>query len=161
MKKSEVLALIHPVSVQYDMDPLFLLALCERESSCDESEVRLENGFYRRYSRPMAFLASTEVLLSASYGLTQVMGEVLYELGYFGGAKDNVAALIDAYMAKPELHIEYACRLIERIKKTATHPRQILLRYNGGGNPNYPTEVMNIYARLCREHDRTPIESPV
>lgn len=158
MRKADVLALCESVCPAYGIDPVFLLALCEQESGYDETEVRLENGFYRRYSRPMQLPASTEVLFSASYGLTQIMGEVLDELGYFEGS-EGIAAGIDAFMMVPRLHIEYACRQIARLRKSTGSVRRILLRYNGG--VHYPQEVWSRYERLCKEFDRSPDESPV
>jgi hypothetical protein len=72
--------------------------------------VRLENGFYRNYTRPAEFATTTEVLFAASYGLMQTMGYSLYQLGMFDPVTQvGVVKGIDMYMIDPELQVKMGC----------------------------------------------------
>lgn len=149
MTRDEVYTLCKQVAPKYGFDPLLILALCEQESAYDETEARLEQGFYRKYVRPKTFATSVEVLFSASYGLTQCMGWTLNEMGYFADPRMAVNLWIphriDQYMVTPRDQIDYGCRWLKR-KQGDGSIEKALLRYNGSAE--YPPQVIRRYEKL-------------
>jgi hypothetical protein len=157
MTKKEVFALCSEVAPKFGLDPLLVLAICERESTYNPDEIRLENGFYRKYVRPQKLPPSAEVLLSASYGLMQVMGQVLVEIGYIklpgslGGGM--VADQLDAFIASPYMQVGAGCtHFLNKLHRAKNNLRAALQFWNGGGNPNYASEVIAIHERLKGEN---------
>lgn len=74
-----------------------------------------------------------------SRGLCQVMGAVAREYG-FGGP---LASLCWDPAVGPALGLKYGARhLSQQLKRTKGDMRQALLRYNGGGDPQYPEKVL-------------------
>jgi len=69
-------------------DPLLILAVCLQEGGRNKDgtfapdRARLEQGFYSRYVEGKDNATTTEVLLSASYGVMQIMGLVLERMGF-------------------------------------------------------------------------------
>jgi len=175
MLKTEILAICKTAAKSYGIDPLLIMAVCEQESqdqkekgSCDEYAVRLENGFYNRYIKRFEFATSSEVLLSASYGLMQVMGESLREMKYFEWYRKwyngqhptwpllteelsqlTVVKGIDDFMINPIWQIEWGIKWFDRkLKGASGNVETALQRWNGGGNPNYAKEVMSKFDRM-------------
>jgi hypothetical protein len=140
MTRDAVLALCKQYAPNYTVDPILALALCEQESSYDETAVRLENGFfhYTAGSGIPKFSVPTRVLMSTSYGLTQMMGESLRQVGFFGGATmgNDVIVKLEAYIVHPEWQIDFGLKFFNGVK------HQDLLRWNGGGDPDYPAKVL-------------------
>lgn len=74
-----------------EIDPKFFKAICIKEAEgvpnhpdeFDLSVARLEQGFYRGYVKKENWSTVVEVMLSASYGVTQMMGLSLHENHYF------------------------------------------------------------------------------
>lgn len=132
-------------------DPVLMLALCQQESNFNESEARLENGFYRRYTRPLALSPTSEVLLATSWGLTQVMGENLAVLGYVNRQAIACARSIEEYMQRPELHVRAAMQFLQdKLREVSTSSwRAALVRYNG--RDSYADEVIGKYRELRKE----------
>ncbi len=94
--------------------PVLVTAMCQQEASLDETEQRLEPGFYRRYVRPQNFASTTEVLFSTSWGLMQLMGWSLNLLGFFDRKVEGITAfnlqvthLLDEFMEDPSDQIRY------------------------------------------------------
>lgn len=151
MQKVEVYELCKLVAPLYDLEPLLVLAVCEQESNYDHRAVRLENGFYRHYVRPKGWSLPTAVMMSASYGLMQTMGLILWEQGMFTSIEpEDVAETLALYEDDPKKQLEYGCAWLQR-KVGGGKVADGLLKYNGGGNPEYPAEVMKRYARLWEE----------
>ena len=145
MKIESVNELCKIISPKYNIRPSLMMAICEQESSFDETAVRLENGFYRKYVRPMELPTIVEILLSASYGLTQTIGESLYELKYFSNANDVhlVTDQLEAYMRSPAMQIEMGCKWFSKKLELAKGDiSKALLFWNGGANKNYHYEVL-------------------
>lgn len=155
MTRDEVYEICKRVAPKFGFDPILVLAMCEQESSYNHTEVRLENGFYRKYVRPQNLASTVSVCLSASYGLMQVMGLSLEELGYFNQSfsahKDylNIIRGIDCLMVDADLQVEWGCRTLLRKLKGTTGLQQALLRYNGSAE--YPPKIMARYERLKKE----------
>lgn len=163
MTQLEVLRTIEPVATAKGLDKHLILAICQQESSFKSDVSRLENGFYKRYTEPDSLATTTEVLLAVSYGLMQTMGQALRERGYFVWyltyynarhtmqLKDPLSEIavpkaINEYMVRPPWQIEWGCEhFITKLKAAKGDVEKALLFWNGGGNPNYPKEVLAKY----------------
>ena len=169
MTRDDVWNLCCSIAPRHHVDPLLALALCEQES-VDEHDpkiyhsdaLRLENGFYCRYVEPLNYSTVTEGMLSASYGLTQMMGECLRELGYIlwhfqtqttenehpfiVGEMQNLHVMLalDEYCCHADWQIEWGLKFFNEVK------HQNLLTWNGGGDPQYPAKVLARKAKLTK-----------
>ena len=129
-------------AIAHGLAPELVCAVCEHESSWDPWAVRFEPAFEERYIKPMiAKLPATEAMLRAvSFGLMQLMGETARELGFAG---KFVTELCD-----PLAGLEFGCRKLANCMKLANSDiRAALLKYNGGGDPNYPDLVMPLIGK--------------
>ena len=162
----EVFDLCKQIAPKHGFDPFLIMAICEQETEKDKKDpdvyrpdvARLEQNFYRRYVLPADFSTTTEVLLSASYGIMQMMGQSLYERGFFawhlaqlpksGTFVDpvqniHVAYALDNYCEHPEWNIEWGCRhLSEKRKKSGGSEIKMLGLWNGDMSGKYANEVM-------------------
>ncbi len=110
MKRDEVRWMCERIGPAWGFDPLLVLAVCEQESGYDFSAVRLENGFYRSYTKKMEFETPVEILFAASYGLMQLMGLSLHELRVFPATDSaTVVAGLNVLIGKPDMQIEFGC----------------------------------------------------
>ncbi len=160
MTEQEIRPLCEKCAPKYGFDPLLIEAMCDNETHDDETELRLENGFYRKYVRKLKFASTVEVLFSTSWGLMQLMGISLYEMGYFekfknslGGAMPGYAPFdfmrgLDAFMVTPEDQVDYGCRWLRHKMDEAktTDARLGLIRYNGSAE--YADKVLARYDQL-------------
>jgi soluble lytic murein transglycosylase-like protein len=117
-------------------------AVVEQESNWNPWAVRFEPAFERRYIHPALPAAPTteELSLAISWGLMQTMGQSAREHGFkerfFTG------------LCHPEIGLEIGCRVLShKWTQAGGSIEPALLRWNGGGNPNYPQQVM---ARMPR-----------
>ena len=116
------------------------LAVCLQESGYDQSEVRLEQQFYRKYVRPQNLPTTDEILLSASYGLMQVMGESFLELGWFGAWEyGKIPQMLDKLMGDAELQISLGCQWLKHKMAGLDNLERGLRAYNGSAE--YPPLV--------------------
>lgn len=169
MKRDQVWELCKTIAPLYGFEPVFVLALCEQESvnpkdplDYRHGAVRLENGFEVRYTDPLDYAETTEVLLATSWGLTQMMGLSLKEIGYFdwwfssqtpvmrsflGDSMSEIAApkALNEYLTKPQWQVERGCMWLKK-KSEAAHGEQIrMLRlWNGdiSGIKHYAEDVL-------------------
>lgn len=152
----------------FGFDPLLILAICEQESGYDETLYRLEERFNARYIRARSLPTTTEILLSASYGLMQTMGESLRDIGYFSWWFSQQAAACQAwlaeplseiavvkalneYMIRPEWQIKQGLVWLKRKQKIAGNDTMKLLRlWNGDitGRHQYAEAVLGRYRIL-------------
>lgn len=171
MNKKQVFEII--VSQSPPVDTKLILAIAEQESTFDETAVRMENGFYDRYIRHRTTFATTSsVLLSTSYGLMQMLGESLLEVGYFEFFKDYANAKagfqvimdarsqigitkgIDEYMLHPDWHIKTGIQHFTKKLGLAHSNIETALQYwNGGGNALYSKEVMARWEKFNTDVD--------
>ena len=116
----------------------------------------------------MELATTTELLLGVSYGLTQLMGESLREAGYFDFYKgyyndrhnfhltDPLSEIavpkgLNAFLVRPAWQIEWGAKWLSRKRELAKGDvRKALLFWNGGGNPNYPDEVLARIPKIKR-----------
>lgn len=159
-----ILDICAAIGKKYQLDPMLLAAIVEQESSEDNSEARLENKYYRKYVRPMDLATSSEVLLAASYGLMQMMGLSLKEIGYFDdyAAKNgnvypplsqmNVCKGVDDFMIDETAQIEYGAKWFRsKLKKAAGNVPAALGYWNGDKTGKYSGEVLARYERLKKQ----------
>lgn len=150
---------------KFDFDWTLIYAICLQECSkslrgeFEPDVARMEQGFYRRYVEDQNELAtSTEVLLSASYGIMQMMGLSLKEVGYLQWWFDNynndewkkvlnhslsqiaIPQAIDAYCVNLEWMIEWGCRWMDVKRKKAKGDLRKMLTY-WNGSSLYPDKI--------------------
>lgn len=141
MVSESLIALAREIAGRHALDPPLICGLIERESSWDPWKIRYEDGFYTKYIEKL--IASHELsdpteerARAFSWGLGQVMGEEARERGYHG----HLAMLCD-----PATGIEWTAIVLGRKLETASgNAAGGLQLYNGGGNPNYASEVLKL-----------------
>lgn len=141
MTRDELIALAQKKAAEHGISPKIFCGLVERESSWDPWVVRYEPAFYEKYVQKQvdagAIHDETEAHARAfSWGLCQAMGEDAREMGFTG----HLAQLCD-----PETGLEYGARMLRHMIDLAhANITAALQRYNGGGNPNYAAEVLQL-----------------
>ena len=154
--------LVKGIAAQHGLDPDLVCAVVEQESAWNEWEFRYEPAFYATYIAPMLKGASpagpikvfdpscsieTEAAARAfSWGLMQILGQVAREQGF--DEPDLRAGLLNPLNA-----VTQGCRKLKKCLSLETHEHGTyaedvnagLLRYNGGGDANYPALVMSHY----------------
>lgn len=129
------------------IDPYLLAAIVVAESSGEQYAQRVERGFWARYLAGIRrWVASTASphddkwarypdIYASSYGLCQVMLQTAAEHGF--------VYRYPGQLFDPDENLRVACKILTRIKtRTGGDVRELLLRYNGGGDPTYPDKVL-------------------
>ena len=131
---------------KYDLPAYVVAGLIYTESSGNPWAIRVERGFWRRYLDGIkANVLRTKSkyddkwikypdLASCAYGLCQIMLQVAWENGFM--------ARFPTELLDPQINIDLACKILSRHLSRTGSLRTALLRYNGGGDPNYPHRVM-------------------
>ena len=149
MTRDSVYEICKRVAPKYGYDPLLILAQVEQESSYKEDALRLEQGFLVKYIAGMPIAATTKALLSTSFGLGQLMGQSLNELGFFP-ALDSVSVVmrLEVYLGTPEMQVETQCQWLQKKQAQGTSHTMddALRRYNGSAD--YPPLVYARYNNL-------------
>jgi hypothetical protein len=149
--------LILSAAAQFDIDPLLVSALILTESSGDPCAFRYEPAFYKKYIARRTpedlggyfpcheiNVEAEKILRSCSFGLCQIMGQVARELGF---RHMDMFTLLDPKtnlqfgLQKLEKEIVFAKRHLPFGSVGYTYEKA-LLRYNGGGDPNYGQVVL-------------------
>jgi len=126
----------------YGVDPALACAVAEQESGWNCWAIRFEPAFERRYIHPALPDAPTteEMTRAMSFGLFQVMGENARAMGF---QHQFLSALCD-----PDIGISVGVRFLKKCLDAAGGDvTKALLRWNGGGNSYYPSQVM---ARMAK-----------
>ena len=159
MTKEDLQKIAVAAALNAGIDPALVCAVCATESSWNPDATRYEPAFYKRYIESMTGLSMTEKTDRAtSFGLMQIMGQVAREQGF--DEPDLRAGLLNPLNA-----VTQGCRKLKKCLSLETHEHGTyaedvnagLLRYNGGGDANYPALVMshyNDYAYLNSIPDR-------
>ena len=140
MIQAELIQLARDTAKAHNLFPEIVCAIAEQESSWAPFAMRYEPAFYEHYIMPLVnkgeVKRETEARARAvSWGLGQVMGQLARELGFKG---KFLSELCD-----PLVGLEYLCRALnQKLGFASGNMEKALLFYNGGGNPNYPTEVL-------------------
>lgn len=121
-------------------------AIVDQESGGNVKARRYEEAFYRRYiqDQPKENLrgywphnisnATERHERSTSWGAMQIMGQTARERGFRGDFPD---------LLQPSAGVYWGCLEFNRLlQKHNGNIQAALLSYNGGGNKNYPAEVM-------------------
>lgn len=133
------LQLINKWAVKYALEPALVCAVCEQESSWNQWAVRYEPLFFSHYIQPMlsnnTVHTITEATLRAtSFSYMQTMGQVAREMGFNG---QFLTQLFD-----PETGLDIGCKVLRHKLDAASSVEGGLQLYNGGGDPNYASEVL-------------------
>jgi soluble lytic murein transglycosylase-like protein len=141
-------------AARFGLQPELVCAVIEQESGWRADAVRYEPAFYTRYVVPLIFserLVPEEATGRAtSWGLLQVMGQVAREHGFQGPFQE---------LCDPETGISVGCQVLKAKLDSAGGDVLVgLLRWNGGANHAYPSQVMariNRYAQPAQHIDLT------
>lgn len=152
-----IIQLCQEIAPKYQLDPSLVLAVIEQESMYDPKIPRLENDYYRRYVHKNPGLAHlspvTKTMFAASYGLGQMMGLSLFEVGALKDIDYDVHVFLwfVDYCTNERLQVETMCQWLEYKRKLGiTHTvNDMLRRYNG--DATYPSRVLERFVRISRE----------
>lgn len=146
---------IKKCSDQYKIDPYLIASIVAQESggpyclpdgSANPYAIRVEQGFWKAYfTNIMKWVKNTPTkyddrwskypdIYACSYGLGQIMLQTAYENGFNG--------IFPTELCDPEVNVNLICKIISKHLKNTGSVRSALLRYNGGGNPEYPAHVL-------------------
>jgi soluble lytic murein transglycosylase-like protein len=128
------------IAKDHSLDPALVCAIIEQESGWNPWAIRYEPEFMAKYVAPLYTnnkISATEAFArSFSWGLMQVMGQVARENGYSG---QFLAGLCD-----PNQGVTLGCKVLTgKLSKASGDIAKGLQLWNGGGNPNYATQVMS------------------
>lgn len=142
MTKDEMVSAAIATAIKYGLSPQIVCGIADRESSWNPWALRYEPGFFTSYTSALwtrGLVDLTEAKARAfSWGLMQPMGQVAREHGFTA----NLASLCD-----PPIGLEFGCRIFAaKLKEKQGNAVDGLLAYNGGGNPNYASEVLKLAA---------------
>lgn len=131
---AELETLAKTIAQQAGLDPALVCAVVEQESSWDPKAKRYEPGFYERYIVPLTVKTTEGHLRAFSWGLMQVMGQVARELGFKGDLTD---------IQDPMIGLTLGCEhLKNKLDAAKGNVEKALLLWNGGGNKDYPKQVL-------------------
>lgn len=176
--KKEIYSVCKKVAPDFGFEPELLFAFCLQESGRNKAgeftpdKARLEQGFYIRYVEKQNELATTtEVLLSASYGIMQMMGESLREVGYFdwyfnqqsetmkmfldNSLSDlSVPKAINAYCVNADLMVLWGAKWLKKKNEKAGGDLKLLCQYwNGDKTGEYYKSLIKKYNSIKNNQD--------
>ena len=139
MTNEELEQLARTAAAAHGLDPALVCAIVEQESGWNSWANRYEPAFFAKYVAPLftnGKVSATEAYArSFSYGLMQLMGQVARELGF---ANTYLTSLCD-----PATGLEWGCQhFAKKLARANGDTRQALLLWNGGGNAQYPDQVL-------------------
>lgn len=143
--RAELIALARATAEAHQLDAALVCAICEQESAWNPWAIRYEPAFFAHYVAPQLAagqISNTEAQARAfSWGLMQVMGQVAREHNFGAEFSKNIAPL--AQLCDPACGLDIGCAVFSAKLATAHgDATRALQLWNGGGNPNYPTEVL-------------------
>ena len=137
-------------SKQLNVNHQIIAAIVWQESRCEPYAMRFEPGFYAKYvkdttyAKLQGFLPPSQVVTqeterkarATSWGLMQIMGQVAREEGF---KELYLAELVDI-----ETNIRFGAKHFSKLLDAVNGKIDAaLLRWNGGGNKDYPAQVLN------------------
>ena len=141
--------LIKAAATANGIEPTLLAAVILQESSNNPWAIRFEWGFYNKYVKGktretlqghvpperICSVQSEKFARAYSWGLCQLMGQTARENGLI---TEFVSELL-----KPELNIFIGAKVLRRkIDQARGNITGGLLLWNGGGNKDYPSQVL-------------------
>jgi soluble lytic murein transglycosylase-like protein len=135
MTKEETIQLAKQIATEHGLSPALVCAVIEQESGWNTWSQRFEPAFYDKYIAPHYPQRTTESIARAtSYGLMQVMGATARELGF------SDASMVT--LCNERTGIYWGCMKLEScLQKSKQDETSALLKYNGGSNKIYPSQV--------------------
>jgi len=134
LTKDELIALAKSIATQFGIDPILVCAVVEQESGWNTWAIRAEPAFDAKYVQPLHKTPTEEWARSISWGLMQLMGQSACEHGYTG----DIPQLCD-----PTFGLVWGCTHLKvKLAAFGGDFTKALLAWNGGGNSNYPAEVL-------------------
>lgn len=138
-RSAQLIAWAKEAAGRHGLDAALVCAVVEQESSWNPWAMRYEPKFFAKYVASLYTnnkVSATEAYARGfSWGLCQVMGQVAREFGF---TDHNLSALCD-----PETGLEFGCKVLaKKLERAGGDEVKGLLLWNGGSNPNYPTEVL-------------------
>tara|TARA_R110000824_G_scaffold175730_2_gene354468 strand:+ start:165 stop:665 length:501 start_codon:yes stop_codon:yes gene_type:complete len=145
--------ILSEVAPRYAISPALLAGLVLTESSGNPWAIRPEPGFWRRYYKGIkALVEGTKSkaddrwlrypdIASCSYGLCQIMLPVAWENGF--------RARFPTELLDPKINVELGAKILSNHTKRSRSITGGLLRYNGGGDPQYPQRVLDNAAEVA------------
>lgn len=139
-------ALIQQAALQTQINLPLLAAVIHQESGGNPYAVRYEPAFLKRYLEkktrktiggyvPTRCSWETEVRMrSTSFGLMQMMGQVLRERGFRG---EFLTEALD-----PATNLKWGSEFLQTLLHKHDTAEAALLRWNGGGDPDYGKKVL-------------------
>lgn len=153
MTTAELILKAKKTAENWGVDPALICAMVEQESGWDTYAIRpeSESGFMERYGEEyhkIVFASAAknddhwirfEDVFYCSYGLMQTLYCVIIE------TFPEQAGLLafPTRLCDPDIGLTLGCRLFDKKLKSANGDRKLaLLHWNGGGDQNYPNEVL-------------------
>lgn len=154
---SSISQAIQDSAKRYGLDPMVVAAVVLTESGGDPGAFRYESNFERRYInkkdhaalggnwpvKPYEILFE-ENMRSSSHGLMQLMGQTAIEMGFLGKWPELYDVATNIHFGCKVLYAYGAA--VQREHPEENDPARLLhltlLKYNGGGNPDYPKKVL-------------------
>ena len=138
MTQADMINIARTTAQDEGLFPELVCAVIEQESSWNPFSIRYEPAFFEHYVKPImdtTTISITEAQARAfSWGLMQTMGQTVRELGFIG----NMASLCD-----PPVGILWGCKVLgHKLAMAEGNTEKALLLYNGGGNLQYPAQVL-------------------
>lgn len=156
-------AMIEREAEEQGLPPLLVGCIIMQESSGNPYAQRVERGFWARYASGIARWVKSTVssaddrwarypdVYASSYGLMQLMLQTAAEAGF--------RYEFPAELTNPRTNIHWGCVVFARmLRKEGGNVERALLRWNGGGDPDYPKKVL-AHARAIRAVGLLPDES--
>jgi len=171
--KEQVFAVCDKLASNYNFEASLIKALCLQEGGKKKDPLskekwafapdraRLEQGYYISYvENKQALATTTEILLAASYGVTQMLGDSLRQLEFFewwfseqlpeiktllGNPYSEVAVpkAINWYCEHLQAQVEWGCKWLARKRDRAHGDIVKMLGYwNGDTSGAYANEVL-------------------
>ena len=137
---------------KYQLRLEVIAAIIYQESKVNPWAIRYEPAFFKHYIEPLTrktlpgfvpypipTLSTEKRSRAISWGLMQVMGETARETGY----KDKYLSKLTEIPDNLEIGCKYLRRLINLYAEhhVDLQYRKALLRWNGGGDSNYPNKI--------------------
>jgi soluble lytic murein transglycosylase-like protein len=135
----QLVALARRAADAQGLDAPLVCAVIEQESGWNPWAMRYEPAFFAKYVASLftnyKITASEAYARGFSWGLMQVMGQVGREAGF--------DAPFLATLCDPEQGLAVGCRVLRRkFDAVGGDCTRALLAWNGGGNAEYPAQVM-------------------
>jgi soluble lytic murein transglycosylase-like protein len=133
--RDELIALAKAEAAAQGLDPTLVCAVCEQESGWDSWAIRYEDAFWQKYESHLSIAPTEGRARAFSWGLMQIMGQTARELGF---KARSLGELLDC-----QVGLHFGCLKLAACLRLADGDVQAgLLKYNGGSNPDYPSQVM-------------------